>query len=89
MLSALQYPNECETFYSIKTEVFKSSEFNNRYSGKVTDGDKKGKKKKKGNKRILIRTYFNYSIEAFELFGGSYRVHQSDYTQVKEKKPIH
>lgn len=49
----------------------------------------KREKKKKGNKRILIRTYFNYSIEAFELFGGSYRVHQSDYTQVKEKKPIH
>lgn len=87
MLSALQYPNECETFYSIKTEVFKSSGFNNRYSGKVSDGEKGGEKK--GNKRILIRTYFNYSIEAFELFGGSYRVHQSDYTQVKEKKPIH
>lgn len=86
MLSASQYPNECETFYSIKTEVFKSSRFNNRCSGKVSDGKKRGKKK--GNKRILITTYFNYSVEAFELFGGSYRIHQSDYTQVKEKKPI-
>lgn len=53
---------------------------------KISDA-KEGKEV--GNKRILISRSFNYSIEEFELLGGSYRIHQSDYARVQEKNHIH
>lgn len=88
-LFVLQFPSECKNvkiFTVPKHRDLRAQDLIINLLGKSRM--KKGKDV--GGTWILLRRPFNYSTETCELFGGSYGIHQSDYTQLrKKKKPIH